>query len=315
MILRPLFLRAEIRNASGNGGGELAGFMVRVQDRKHPADRSHAEKIRFAKFKRDVYHRVLRIIFVETLQRHASGGKCVTCGDNVNRVLFPRLPVFSLDGEEACTCAATRGSLADFPCPRCLVCHNQLHDFFSKNWSSHYEQQRQGERSTSKPNASASRAMQKIYFNGTDFIPPRMPSGRCAVQIHMKLSRMILCTLMTAENEESTSSCSSKRFLQHLGSKSWLDIEKRKHIYQEEDRKNCIMTDLDAMREGMAHIRMTLNQYDAGISERIGQLAEHADVNPNDIQEVDDAPDEDHLQLGDKWARNLGWKRANQPKL
>ncbi|KAJ7646385.1 hypothetical protein DFH06DRAFT_1424357 [Mycena polygramma] len=30
MILRPLFLRSKIRNASGNGGGELAGFMVQV---------------------------------------------------------------------------------------------------------------------------------------------------------------------------------------------------------------------------------------------------------------------------------------------
>ncbi|KAJ7934178.1 hypothetical protein B0H13DRAFT_2494823 [Mycena leptocephala] len=81
MILRPLFLRSQIRNASGNGGG----------------------------------------------------GKCVPCGDAVQRVLFPRLPVLTLDGEEACTCAATRGALADFPCPRCLARHDQLHDFFSTN--------------------------------------------------------------------------------------------------------------------------------------------------------------------------------------
>lgn len=104
-----------------------------VRDRKDPDDRSHSEKIRFAKFKRDVYHRVLRIIFVETLQQHATGGKCVPCGDAVQRVLFPRLPVLTLDGEEACTCAATRGALADFPCPRCLARHDQLHDFFSTN--------------------------------------------------------------------------------------------------------------------------------------------------------------------------------------
>jgi hypothetical protein len=30
MILRPLFVRSEIRDASGNGGGELAGFMIQV---------------------------------------------------------------------------------------------------------------------------------------------------------------------------------------------------------------------------------------------------------------------------------------------
>ncbi|KAJ7125530.1 hypothetical protein C8R43DRAFT_1146762, partial [Mycena crocata] len=131
MILRPLFLRSQIRNASGNGGGELAGFMVLVKDRKDPEDRTQTEKIRFAKFKRDVYHRVLHTVFVETLQEHASGGKCVPCGDSIRRVLFPRLPILSLDGEEACTCTATRGSLADFPCPRCLARHDQLHNFSS----------------------------------------------------------------------------------------------------------------------------------------------------------------------------------------
>lgn len=30
MILRPLFLPAQIRNASGNGGGVLVGYMVQV---------------------------------------------------------------------------------------------------------------------------------------------------------------------------------------------------------------------------------------------------------------------------------------------
>ncbi|KAJ7692037.1 hypothetical protein B0H14DRAFT_2651828, partial [Mycena olivaceomarginata] len=187
MILRPLFVRSEIRDASGNGGGELAGFMIQVQDRKDPDDRSQAEKIRFAKFKRDVYHRVMRIVFVDTLQHQASGGKCVT-------VLFPRLPILSLDGEEACICAATRAALADFPCPRCLVRHDQQHDFFSKNlefplrttttMKAVYEQAKQ----------DASRVMQKIYCNNTDFTPLRMPSGHCSVRIRMTRSHMILCT-------------------------------------------------------------------------------------------------------------------------
>lgn len=65
------------------------------------------------------------------MKQQASSGKCVPCGDAVDRVLFPRIPVLSLDGEEACTCAATRSSLADFPCPRCLVRQDQLHNFFS----------------------------------------------------------------------------------------------------------------------------------------------------------------------------------------
>ncbi|KAJ7099049.1 hypothetical protein C8R43DRAFT_907621, partial [Mycena crocata] len=91
MILRPLFLRSQIRNASGNGGADTRLFQV--QDRKEPEDRSQTEKLCFAKFKRDVYHWVWRTIFVETLQQHASGGKCVPCGDTIRRVLFPRLPI------------------------------------------------------------------------------------------------------------------------------------------------------------------------------------------------------------------------------
>ncbi|KAJ7713580.1 hypothetical protein B0H14DRAFT_2644754 [Mycena olivaceomarginata] len=131
IIFRSLSLPSAIWNGSGNGGRELGGFMVQVQDRKDPDNRSQSAKILFAKFKRDIYHRVLQVIFVETMKQQASGGKCVPCGDAVDRVLFPRIPILSLDGEEACTCAATRSSLADFPCPCCLVHQDQLHNFFS----------------------------------------------------------------------------------------------------------------------------------------------------------------------------------------
>ncbi|KAJ7136183.1 hypothetical protein C8R44DRAFT_609077, partial [Mycena epipterygia] len=140
MILCPLFVCSGKRNASGNGGGELAGFMIQIQDRKDPEDHSQAEKIRFAKFKRDVYHHIMRIIFVKTLQHQASGGKCITCADTMTRVLFPCLPILSLDDEEACICAATHAALADFPCLQCLVHHDQQHNSSRKICSSHYGQ-------------------------------------------------------------------------------------------------------------------------------------------------------------------------------
>lgn len=58
------------------------------------------------------------------------------------------------------------------------------------------------------------------------------------------------------------------------------------------------MTGLDAIREAMALIRMTLNQYDANISERIVQLAKHVDVSPDEIRDADTVLDEDHWKLG-----------------
>jgi hypothetical protein len=58
------------------------------------------------------------------------------------------------------------------------------------------------------------------------------------------------------------------------------------------------MTNLDTIREAMAHIRMTVNQYNAKISDRIAALAKHADVSPADIQKMADSPNDVHWQLG-----------------
>ncbi|KAJ7700284.1 hypothetical protein B0H14DRAFT_3034133 [Mycena olivaceomarginata] len=427
---------SHIRDASGNGGGELAGFMIQVQDRKDPDDRSQAEKIRFAKFKRDVYHRVMRIVFVDTLQHQASGGKCVTCADAVNRVLFPRLPILSLDGEEACICAATRAALADFPCPRCLVRHDQQHDFFSKNlefplrttttMKAVYEQAKQERFKGDAENLlqqhglhSTENAFWSLFGSDPyDAISYDTLHADDSGKWGKHLWPLLQDTLATSGLKGMITANMAKvpRWpgLKHFPNvttkdindgQSWLDIEKcilpcvvqllprnsplvhairahlltrmfmglhcisddqikRKDKYQEEYGNFCTklteqyeksfdyqkqhslyhstpdicdkgphfiyctrvnegfhqetreiynrlngrdvdkqMSGLDAIREAMALIRMTLDQYDKDISEQIARLAEHADVSPEDIREVDDTPDEHHWQLGSP--RNL----------
>ncbi|KAJ7253263.1 hypothetical protein C8J57DRAFT_1660481 [Mycena rebaudengoi] len=117
---------ARIRNASGNGGGVLFGYMPIVKDPGDPRTRTQAQKVAFAKFKRDVYHKVLGVIFCSLRQRSHSG-EAVFCGDLILRVLFPGFLVLSLDGEEACIICNCRASLADFPCPRCLAHQSMLH--------------------------------------------------------------------------------------------------------------------------------------------------------------------------------------------
>ncbi|KAJ7289653.1 hypothetical protein C8J57DRAFT_1628713, partial [Mycena rebaudengoi] len=62
-------------------------------------------------------------------------------------------------------------------------------------------------------------------------------------------------------------------------------------------RGRC-MTDLDAIWEAMTCIRMTLNQYDTEISGRIAGPAVHADVSPDDIQDMRDASNDNHWRLG-----------------
>ncbi|KAJ7052426.1 hypothetical protein C8F01DRAFT_1065968 [Mycena amicta] len=127
MLLRALALPSAIRNGSGNGGSWLAGLLgLWCRDHRDPKTRTTLEKIDFAFRKRNLYHRVLRRVFVEPLARCSKTGESVTCGDTTPRVLFPAIPIASLDGKEADMYTNTRAALAHFPCARCLVRADQL---------------------------------------------------------------------------------------------------------------------------------------------------------------------------------------------
>ncbi|KAJ7715914.1 hypothetical protein DFH07DRAFT_785532 [Mycena maculata] len=68
IVLRALFLDGKIRNASGNGGGVLIGYMVIPLDPGDPSDRKHTSKaVDWARFKREIMHKVFRIIFAPLL--------------------------------------------------------------------------------------------------------------------------------------------------------------------------------------------------------------------------------------------------------
>ncbi|KAJ7347921.1 hypothetical protein DFH08DRAFT_808700 [Mycena albidolilacea] len=125
VLLRPLFLPSNIRNASGNGGGILFAYMVMPIDPADPSDRNAAQTLAWAQFKREVMHKVFKIIFAPLLGP-AKHGELLTCGDGIQRVCYPGVPITSIDGEEACSVSACRAALANFPCPRCLVHHNDL---------------------------------------------------------------------------------------------------------------------------------------------------------------------------------------------
>jgi hypothetical protein len=50
----------------------------------------------------------------------------LSCGDKVQHVLYPGIPIQALDGEEATWASACRAALANYPCPRCLVSQSDL---------------------------------------------------------------------------------------------------------------------------------------------------------------------------------------------
>ncbi|KIJ58811.1 hypothetical protein HYDPIDRAFT_33775 [Hydnomerulius pinastri MD-312] len=127
ILLRAAFVPREIRNGSGNGGGVLVGYMPVIRDLSDPSSRNTAETLAWACFKREVYHKVLQVIF-GSLRHRARSGEAIKCGDDLNRVIYPGIPIESLDGEESCKTTATRAALADHPCPKCLVRHEQLHN-------------------------------------------------------------------------------------------------------------------------------------------------------------------------------------------
>ncbi|KAJ7803091.1 hypothetical protein B0H14DRAFT_2384902, partial [Mycena olivaceomarginata] len=126
MVFRPVFQPSNIRNASRNGGGVLGGYMPPVCDPSDPTNRNTPQTLEFAKYKMEVYQKVLQVIF-SSLKTRAWSGEPIRCPDNLVRVFHPGILIESLDGKEASYFNACRAALANFPCPKCLVHKSDLH--------------------------------------------------------------------------------------------------------------------------------------------------------------------------------------------
>ena len=141
MILRAAWLPRNIRNASGNGGGILLGYMPivshgieaynlsaycnKIEDPAHPSDRGTAETLEFGHFKRDIYQKILGKVFASLRQR-SQRGDTNHCSDNITRILYPGVLIESQDGEETSYFCACRAASAIHPCPKCLVHKSDL---------------------------------------------------------------------------------------------------------------------------------------------------------------------------------------------
>lgn len=86
---------------------------------------SKAEKAELNRFRTQVYHNVMQVIF-GSLQAPAEFRDCMTCADLITRVLFSGVPYTALDGQEAWAFTCTCGAQANFPCPHCLVPNDKL---------------------------------------------------------------------------------------------------------------------------------------------------------------------------------------------
>jgi len=100
--------------------------VIQIVDSSDPSSRSSAETEEFAHFKRDIYQKVLKIIF-KSLRHRSHGGDAHRCADGISRILYPGILIESQDAEEAAYFCGCRAARATHPCPKCLVSHSELH--------------------------------------------------------------------------------------------------------------------------------------------------------------------------------------------
>jgi hypothetical protein len=110
-------------------------MIAQVDDPFDHQDQSEAEKLNWACFKHEVYHKVLAVI-LGTVAHKLHLGDTICCGDLVTRVLHPGFAIVSVDGEEACAACACRAALALYPCPHCLV-HKDSLDLLMQRFTLH----------------------------------------------------------------------------------------------------------------------------------------------------------------------------------
>jgi hypothetical protein len=104
---------------------------MQIIDHSDPSSRSSAETEEFAHFKRDIYQKVLKIVF-KSVKHRSHNGDTHRCADGINRILYPDILIASQDAEEAAYFCGCRAAGATHPCPKCLVSHSELHEIFGK---------------------------------------------------------------------------------------------------------------------------------------------------------------------------------------
>ncbi|KAG2145458.1 uncharacterized protein EDB93DRAFT_1241120 [Suillus bovinus] len=111
VIARIANLPASIQNGEGIGGSRVVTWLPIVKD-----DPSRSGKQKFADFKS-----------CSLAQKRKCGG-WVECWDELQCLMFPIIPILSVDYEEQCIMSLIHGVMGKFPCPICLVPFTELHN-------------------------------------------------------------------------------------------------------------------------------------------------------------------------------------------
>ncbi|KAG1838310.1 hypothetical protein F4604DRAFT_1997251 [Suillus subluteus] len=120
VVARLANLPVDIRNGQGVGSGYVVGWLPIVKE-----DRDHAGKPSWVNFKNTIWHEsFLKIL--SSLASKSHTGQWFECPDNIQRWFFLIILILSADYEEQCVISLIRGIKCLWPCPVCLVPHDEL---------------------------------------------------------------------------------------------------------------------------------------------------------------------------------------------
>ncbi|KAJ7241737.1 hypothetical protein C8J57DRAFT_1726504 [Mycena rebaudengoi] len=127
ILIRGLWINSAIRNATGNGGCALLGYIVMPPELRNIDAKSlaSAEREDFAKLRALIYNRINAVI-LDSLKHRSRYGDTFRFGDGRCRTAYPGIFIESMDFQELAAWLAMRSAAAKYPCPKCLVPQDRL---------------------------------------------------------------------------------------------------------------------------------------------------------------------------------------------
>ncbi|KAJ7278287.1 hypothetical protein C8J57DRAFT_1713178 [Mycena rebaudengoi] len=127
VLIRGLWINSAIRNATGNGGCALLGYIVMPPELRNIDAKSlaSAEREDFAKLRALIYNRINAVI-LDSLKHRSRYGDTFRFGDGRCRTAYPGIFIESMDFQELAAWLAMRSAAAKYPCSKCLVPQDRL---------------------------------------------------------------------------------------------------------------------------------------------------------------------------------------------
>ncbi|KAJ7314389.1 hypothetical protein DFH08DRAFT_716690, partial [Mycena albidolilacea] len=125
ILMRGLWIDSSIRNASGNGGGALLGYIImpiNIDPVTYPHVACGAAKHQC----KDLVYNKINSVILDSLHARSHYGATLQFGDGVVRTGHPGIMIESMDFQELSAWLAMRSAIATYPCPKCLVPKTQL---------------------------------------------------------------------------------------------------------------------------------------------------------------------------------------------